>query len=115
MFGQPPHRTAYPGNNAFEPRYRRQRVFDDHDIDSERKQALCEKGEILLVVHLPIPAVDKRKRWRLRIGEKQIEPLARSLAISEVETSGVLARHPGTACRPTGDNRVRSGIAAELL
>jgi len=66
-----------------------------------------EKGEILFVVHLPIAAVDKRKRRRFRIGgEKQIEPLARSLAISKVETSGVFAPHPGTACRPIGDNRV---------
>jgi hypothetical protein len=51
--------------------------------------------------------VDKRKRRRFRIGgEKQIEPLARSLAESEVETSGVFAPHPGTACCPIGDNRV---------
>jgi hypothetical protein len=51
--------------------------------------------------------VDERKRRRVWIaGEKQIEPLARSLAVSAVETSGVFAPHPGTACRPIGDNRV---------
>src|SRR5215470_16001588 len=107
MFGQPPHRTAYLGNNAFEPRHRGKRVLDNREIDPERQQALGEEGEILLVVHLPIAAVDKRKRGRLRIGgEKQIEPLARSLAVSEVETSVVFAPHPGTACRPIGNNRV---------
>src|SRR5215471_11380861 len=107
MFGQPPHRTAYLGNNAFEPRHRGKRVFDNREIDPERQQALGEEGEILLVVHLPIAAVDKRKRGCLRIGgEKQIEPLARSLAVNEVETSVVFAPHPGTACRPIGNNRV---------
>src|SRR6516225_245410 len=107
MFGQPPHRTAYLGNNAFEPSHRGKRVFDNREIDPERQQALSEEGKTLLVVHLPIAAVDKRKRGRLRIsGEKQIEPLARSLAVSEVETSGVFAPHPGTACRPIGDDRV---------
>src|SRR5262252_784710 len=107
MFGQPPHRTAHLGNNAFEPRHRGQRVFNDREIDAERKHTLGEEGKTFLVVHLPIAAVDKRKRGRLRIGgEKQIEPLARSLAVSEVETSGVFASHPGTACRPIGDNRI---------
>src|SRR5215831_10338942 len=107
MFGQPPHRTAYLGYNAFEPRHRGQRVFDYREIDAKRKQALGEKAKTLLVVHLPIAAVDKRKRGRLRIGgEKQIEPLARSLAVSEVETSRVFAPHPSTSCRPIGDNRV---------
>src|SRR5215472_7800242 len=107
MFGQPPHRTAYLGNNAFEPSHRGKRVFDNREIDRERQEALSEEGKTLLVVHLPIAAVDKRKRRRVRIGgEKQIEPLARSLAVSDVETSGVFAPHPGTACRPIGDNRV---------
>src|SRR6516162_6053816 len=107
MFGQPLHGTAYLGNNAFEPRHRGKRVLDNREIDPERQQALGEEGEILLVVHLPIAAVDERKRGRLWIGgEKQIEPLARSLAVSEVETSGAFAPHPGTACRPIGDNRV---------
>ena len=88
----------------------RQRVFDDREIDPERKQALGEEGEILLVVHLPIAAVDKRKRRRLRIGgEKQIEPLARRIAVGEVETTGVFVPHLGAACRPIGDNRVALG------
>src|SRR5215471_16753197 len=85
MFGQPPHRTAHLGNNAFEPCHRSQRVFDDREIDAERDQALREEGETLLyeIVYLPIAAVDERKCGRLRIdGEKQIEPLTRSLAVS---------------------------------
>src|SRR6516164_6832551 len=109
MFGQPPHRTAYLGNNAFEPGRRRQRVFDDRKIDPEREQCLGEEGKTLLykIVYLPIAAVDERKRRRVRIGgEKQIEPLARGVAVSEVETSGVFAPQPGTACRPIGDNSV---------
>src|SRR6516165_3767749 len=107
MFGQPPPGAAYLGNDAIEPGRRSQRVFDDREIDPERQQAVGEKGETLLVVHLPVAAVDKRKRRRSRIGgEKQIEPLARSLTVSEVETSGVFAPHPGTACRPIADNRV---------
>src|SRR5438270_14084300 len=110
MLGEPPHRTAYLADNAIEPRRRGQRVFDDREIDPERKQALGEEGKTLLVVHLPIAAVDKHKRGRLRIGrEKQIEPLARSLAVSEVKTTSVFAPHPGTACRPVGDNRVALG------
>jgi hypothetical protein len=93
-----------------EPRCRRQRVFDDREIDPERKQALGEEGEILLVVHLPIAAVDKRKCGGLRIGgEKQIEPLARGLAVGKIETVGVFAPHLGAACRPIRDNRVALG------
>src|SRR6516164_10155520 len=83
MFGQPPPGAAYLGNDAIEPGRRSQRVFDNCEIDPERQQALGEKGETLLVVHLPVAAVDKRKRRRFRIGgEKQIEPLARSLTVS---------------------------------
>src|SRR3984893_315242 len=107
MFSEPPHGAAYLRNDAVEPGRWRQSVFDDRKIDPERKQTLGEEGEILFVFHLPIAAMDKHKRGRLRIGgENQIEPLARSLAVSEVETSGVFAPHPGTACRPTADNRV---------
>src|SRR6516164_7780161 len=109
MFGQPPHGATHLRNDAVEPSRWRQRVFDDREIDPERKQALREEGETLLydIVYLPIAAVDERKRRRVRIGgEKQIEPLARGVAVSEVETSGVFAPHPGTACRPTGDNHV---------
>jgi hypothetical protein len=54
--------------------------------------------------------VDKRKRGRLRIGgEKQIEPLARGIAVGYVEAAGVFAPHLGTACRPIGENRVALG------
>ena len=110
MLGEPLHRAAHLSNDAIEPRRRGQRVFDDREIDPERKQALGEEGEILLVVHLPIAAVDKRKRGRLRIGgEKQIEPLARGIAVGKVEMAGVFAPHPGAACRPIGDNRVALG------
>jgi len=44
MLGEPPHRTAYLGNDAIEPRRRGQRVFDDREIDPERKQAIGEAG-----------------------------------------------------------------------
>jgi hypothetical protein len=71
MLGEPPHRTAYLGNDAIEPRRRGQRIFDEREIDPERKQALGEESEILLVVHLPIAAVDNRKRGRLRIGGRR--------------------------------------------
>jgi hypothetical protein len=81
-----------------------------YSIDPERNQALGEEGKILLVVHLPIPAVDKRKRGRLRIGgEKQIEPLARSIAVGKVENAGVFAPRLGAAYPPIGDNRVALG------
>src|SRR5215831_17038232 len=103
MFGQPPHRTAHLGNNAFEPRHRRQRVFDDCEIDPERERCLGEEGETLLyeIVYLPIPAMDKCKRRHLRIGsKKQIEPLARGIAVSEVQMAdgnGGLRSHAAPA------------------
>jgi hypothetical protein len=107
MFSEPPYGAAHLRNDAVEPCRRCQRIFDDRKIDPERQQALGEERVTLLVAHLPIAAVDKRKRRRSRIGgEKQIEPLARGLAVSEVETSGVFVPHPGTACRPISDNRV---------
>ena len=59
MFSEPSHGAAHLRNDAVEPGRRRQRVLDDGEIDPERKQALGEEGEILLVVHLPIAAVDK--------------------------------------------------------
>ena len=116
MFGQPPPGAAYLGNDAFEPGRRSQRVFDDREINPERKQALGEEGKTLLVVHLPIAAVDKRKRGRLRIGgEKQIEPLARGVAVGKVEMAGVSTPHPGAARRPIGDNRVALGDSSGVV
>ena len=69
------------------------------------------------VVHRPVAAVDKRKRRRFRIGgRKQIEPLARGIAVGKVRMAGVFTPHLGAACRPIGDNRVTlAGTAAELL
>jgi hypothetical protein len=110
MLGEPPHGAAHLGNNAVEPRRGRQRVFDDREIDPKRKQALGEEGEALLIVHLPIPAVNKRKRRCFRIGgKKQIEPLARGVAVGKVEMSGVFAPHPRATCCPARDNRVALG------
>src|SRR6516164_2970156 len=109
MFGQPPHGATHLRNDAVESSRWRQRVFDDREIDPERKQALREEGETLLydIVYLPIAAVDERKRRRVRIGgEKQIEPLARRVAIGKIKMAGSFAPHPGAACGPTGDNRV---------
>jgi hypothetical protein len=62
MRGEPLYRTAHFGDDAIEPGRRSQRVFDDREIDPERQEAVGEKGETLLVVHLPVAAVDKRKR-----------------------------------------------------
>src|SRR5215472_6550610 len=112
MFGQPPHGATHLRNDAVEPSRWRQRVFDDREIDPERKQALGEEGETLLydIVYLPITAVDERKRRRVRIGgEKQIEPLARRVAIGKIKMAGSFAPHSGAACGPIGDNRVALG------
>src|SRR5215469_7109377 len=78
-------------------------------IDPEREQCRGEEGETLLyeIVYLPIAAVDERRCRRARIGsEKQIEPLARSVAIGKIKMAGNFAPHPGAACGPVGDNRV---------
>ena len=92
-------------------------VFDNREIDPRGSRPLGEKGETLLVVHLPEAAINKRKRRRFRIvGEKQIEPLARSLAVSEVEMSRVFA--PRTLALRAAQSATiasRSGTAAELL
>ena len=109
MFGEPPDGAAHLVDNAIEPGRRGQRVFDDRKIDPEREQCLGEEGETLLydIVYLPIAAVDKRKRGRLRIGgEKQIEPLAWGVALGKIKMAGNFAPHPGAACCPIGDNRV---------
>src|SRR5262245_61825272 len=109
MFGEPPDGAAHLADNAIEPGRRGQRVFDDREIDPERKEPLGEEGETLLydIVYLPIAAVDERQRRRVRIGgQKQIEPLARGVAVSEVETAGVFTPHLRAACHPIGDNRV---------
>ena len=51
--------------------------------------------------------MDERQRRRVRIGgEKQIEPLARGVAIGKIKMAGNFAPHPGAACGPVGDNRV---------
>jgi hypothetical protein len=60
--------------------------------------------------------MDKRKRRRFRIGgEKQIEPLARGVAVGYVEMAGVSTPHLDAAFGPIGDNRIALGAAAELL
>src|SRR5271166_5394521 len=100
MFGEPMHRAAYLGDDAVEPRRRRQRVFDDCEIDPERQQTFGEEGETLLVVHLPIAAMNEREGGRLGIsGEEQIEPLSRAVAVGKVEMTRVFAPHRCAACR----------------
>src|SRR5262252_2228041 len=86
MFGEPPDGAAHLVDNTIEPGRRGQGVFDDREIDPERKQGLGEEGEILLydIVYLPITAVDKGKRRRLRVGgENKIEPLAWGIAVGK--------------------------------
>src|SRR5215831_20761676 len=118
MFGEPPDGAAHLVDNAIEPGRRGQRVFDDREIDPEREQCLGEEGETLLyeIVYLPIPAMDKCKRRRLRMGsKKQIEPLARGIAVSEVEMAGVFAPHLRAAWRPIGDNLVPLGNGRRVV
>jgi hypothetical protein len=75
-------------------------------------RASAKKGAILLnqIVDLPIAAVDKGQRRRLPVaGKKEIEALARGIAVAEVKVAGAFTPHPGAARRPTGDNRVALG------
>src|SRR5437879_3395902 len=75
-FGSAPYSARCSASHRTERRtsatMRSSSAIDNREIDPERQQPLGEKGEILLVVHPPIAAVDKRKGGCLRIGgEKQ--------------------------------------------
>src|ERR1700730_14329264 len=110
MFAEPLHGALYFCDDAVEPRRRRQRVFNDGKIDTQRQQALGKEGESFLVVHLPVAAVDEREgRGFGRGSEEQIEPLARALAVRKIEVIGAFAPHLCAARRPVGDNRVALG------
>ena len=82
MLGEPLHRAAYLGNDAAKPRRRRQRVFDDGEIDLLAAAGLWRKMRGLFVVHLPIAAM--KKRDSLPPSDRQpamVELLARTAAV----------------------------------
>jgi hypothetical protein len=94
MLGEPPYRTTHLRNDAIEPGRRRQRIFDDREIDPKRKQALGEEGEILLVVHLLATAARaRRKSRRCRMDVKystwpQITPALRNRKFADSPLEG---------------------------
>jgi hypothetical protein len=49
--------------------------------------------------------VDEGQRRRFRVGgEKQVEPLARGVAVPEIENAAILLAHQIAARRPVGDD-----------
>src|SRR5580700_11978865 len=86
MLREPLHRAPHLGDDAVEARGGRKRVFDQREVDPVRQDAFGEEGGAFLVVRLPIAAMDKGESWRLRVGgEKQVEPLARAITVTQIE------------------------------
>jgi hypothetical protein len=100
MLSKPQRSAAYFGDDAIEPRRWGQRILDERKVDSVRQHAFGENGA-LLIVYLPVAAVDKGQGRRHGIGgEKQIEPFARAVAVGRVEMPRALAPDRGPTPAP---------------
>jgi hypothetical protein len=79
-FGEPGDRMADLADNLVHARVGRQGVSDDRDIDAVRQRSLGEKGVPLLVVPLPVAAVDEHSTSCFRTFGKTTLSLASTQA-----------------------------------
>src|SRR5262249_59128145 len=75
------------------PRGGRQRVFDEDEVEACGQEPLAEESVWLLVVHLPVAAVDVDERRGAGTGAgEHVEAMARPAVVVHVETgAGQLA------------------------
>ena len=93
VLDDPRDRFPYFGDDLVEPRRRRQRVFDHRQVEARREDALAQEGVRLLVVRLPVAAVDVDERGRRRpAAREEVQTLPRAVAVAEVDPA--TARFP---------------------
>src|SRR5262249_38738927 len=108
-------RTTNFCNNVGEARLRRQRIAEQGDIDAVGSRSLGTKGDQVLVVALPIAAVNEDEQRRLeRAAGEVIEPRAGPACIGDVEAHA-RARPYNRAqflppCQPIRAVRDRGGV-----
>ncbi len=101
IVGEPGDTGADLADDPIHPGFGRQGVAERGDIDAMRQRSLGDEGEIFLLVHLPIAAMDEYESWRRRRrGEEEIELGARRIAVGNVHRCRVARPHPLAARRP---------------
>jgi hypothetical protein len=84
MRGEPVERARDLRHDGVERGLRGERVLDQSDGEAARQRAFDEERGRLLVVGLPVAAVDEREHRRAGGRRKEIEALARRIAIAKV-------------------------------
>jgi hypothetical protein len=91
----PRHRRPHLGHDLVEASLGGERVLDEGEVEAGGQESLAEECVGLLVVHLPVAAVDVREGGRACLSAgKDVEPLSRRASIAEV--------HLGLACLAEG-------------
>ena len=103
---------AHLRDDLVEPRRRRQRVFHEGQVEPGVEDALAQEGVRLLVVHLPVAAVDVHERRRRRhAAVEDVEALPRTRAVADVDRAAPSLPEPVAAGRPVCDVPIARGLA----
>jgi hypothetical protein len=85
---RPRDRRPHLAHDRVEPGGRRQRVLDQREVEAGRQERLAEEGVGLLVVRLPVAAVDVDEgRGGGTAAREDVEPLPLAPAVAPVERS----------------------------
>src|SRR6266851_1785453 len=84
----PDHRAPDFIHDLVHARGRRQRVLDQRQIEPDDAETLAEERVRLLVVHLPVAAVDVGERWRAgRPAGEDVESVTGTVTVAKIEPS----------------------------
>ena len=112
VLDHPRHRAPDFADDLIHARRRRERVLDQRQVEAGAPHPLAEERVRLLVVHLPVAAVDVDERGRRRRARrKDVEPVARADAVAEVEPRAGRVADCLAALRPIRDVRVPLRLA----
>jgi hypothetical protein len=99
--GEEDQRLADLCDDVGQPRVGRERVSGNGDVDAVRARARRHKGEPLLLIALPVAAVDEHKQRRMtNPARKVVECGPRTRAVAQVETGPWLRADRGTRLPP---------------
>jgi hypothetical protein len=102
--GQHGHRLTNFLHDVGEAHVGRQRVADGGDVDCMGTRSVGHNGEHVLVVSLPVAAVDEHEQRRPgRSGGDVVEAGARPAAIGNIEPRACAREHGGAAPAPARD------------
>ena len=95
--GQTTGESVDPGvdfrDDLFERRVGRERIADQRHIDAVGHRACRKQRKGILRPHLPIAAMDKQQRWRIRRRLEEVDPVALARTVLKIEMRAVARPH----------------------